>query len=131
MQGGLCRVTEAVLRLLPRLLSQRLLALGSPVSETCHLGFVPGITGTEKLRLLCILLRKLEEIAGARRVQIVAAKDAASAQDELWAEAGQHDGQRLLDKFLGMDYAIAHRYNLYFYTWIGNVRYCIAHGIAL
>jgi predicted N-acyltransferase len=36
-----------------------------------------------------------------------------------------HDGKRLLDKFLGMDYAVAREYNLYFYTWIENVRRCI------
>ena len=245
LQGGLRRVTETILRLFPRLLSQRLLALGSPASETCHLGFAPGATSAEKHRLLGILLQKVETIAAERRVQMIAAKDAASAQDEFWAQAGQrtglrrqpglptalldtrfatlddyfaslsratrkdlrrklkagtalrvewrdniddirtdvmrlyratyshadltfeeltpdyfsgvlrecdgraacvtywlgarlvafnlvlHDGQRLLDKFLGMDYAVAHRYNLYFYTWIENVRYCIAHDIAL
>jgi len=42
-----------------------------------------------------------------------------------------HDGKRLLDKFLGMDYAVARDYNLYFYTWIENVRYCIEHRIPL
>jgi predicted N-acyltransferase len=42
-----------------------------------------------------------------------------------------HDGQRLLDKFLGMDYAVAREYNLYFFTWFENVRYCIAHSLPL
>jgi len=42
-----------------------------------------------------------------------------------------HDSQRLLDKFLGMDYAVAREYNLYFYTWFENVRYCIAHALPL
>ena len=42
-----------------------------------------------------------------------------------------HDGKRLLDKFLGMDHAVAHDYNLYFYTWFENVRYCIEHRIPL
>ncbi|MGH8123048.1 MAG: GNAT family N-acetyltransferase [Rudaea sp.] len=245
LRGRLRRITEVLLRAFPRLLKQHLLALGSPVSETCHLGFAPAMTHAEKQRCLGILLRKVEEVASQRRAQMIAAKDAASAQDELWAAAGQHDGlrrqpglptalldirfatlddyfaslsratrkdlrrklkagaalrvewrdniddilidvmrlyratyshadltfeeltsdyfsgvlrecggraacvtywldkrlvafnlvlrdgERLLDKFLGMDYAVARKYNLYFYTWIENVRYCIAHGIAL
>jgi predicted N-acyltransferase len=39
--------------------------------------------------------------------------------------------RRLIDKFLGMDYAVAREHNLYFYTWVENVRYCITHGIPL
>ena len=245
LRGNLRRVTELILRVFPRLLKQRLLSLGSPVGEVCHLGFAPDATRAEQLRFLGDLLRKMEEIAGARRVRILAAKDASSAQDELWAEACEenglrrqpglptalldirfatldeyfaslsystrkdlrrklkagrelcvewrdniddirdqvmrlyratysradltfeeltsdyfsgvlrecagraacvtywlgdrlvafnlvlHDGQRLLDKFFGMDHAVAHKYNLYFYSWIENVRYCIAHGIAV
>jgi hypothetical protein len=42
-----------------------------------------------------------------------------------------HDGHCLLDKFLGMDYALAREYNLYFYTWIENVRRCIDLKIGL
>jgi predicted N-acyltransferase len=42
-----------------------------------------------------------------------------------------HDGKRLLDKFLGMDYAVAREYNLYFCSWFENVRYCIEHHIPL
>ena len=244
LRGSLRRVTEVILRVFPRLLKQRMLSLGSPVGEICHLGFAPDAPRTEKYRLLGDLLRKMEEIARTRRVRMLAVKDAASAQDALWAtacasaglrrqpglptasldtrfatldeyfaslsystrkdlrrklKAGQalrvewrdniddirdqvmrlyratyahadltfeeltadyfsgvlrecagraacvtywlgdhviafnlvlHDGQRLLDKFFGMDYAVARKYNLYFYSWIENVRYCIEHGIA-
>jgi len=42
-----------------------------------------------------------------------------------------HDGRRLLDKFLGMDYTVAHEHNLYFCSWFENVRYCIEHRIPL
>jgi predicted N-acyltransferase len=42
-----------------------------------------------------------------------------------------HDGQRLLDKFLGMDYTYARDYNLYFCTWFENVRFCITQRIPL
>ena len=40
-----------------------------------------------------------------------------------------HDGEVLLDKFLGMDYAFARRYNLYYLTWLNNVAWCIEHGL--
>ncbi len=41
------------------------------------------------------------------------------------------DGERLLDKFLGMDYAAMDRYNLYHVSWLENVRHCIEHGIGV
>ena len=39
------------------------------------------------------------------------------------------DSERLLDKFLGMDYAAMDRYNLYHVSWLENIRYCAAEGI--
>ena len=39
------------------------------------------------------------------------------------------DAERLLDKFLGMDYAAMDRYNLYHVSWLENIRHCIEHGI--
>lgn len=39
------------------------------------------------------------------------------------------DDERLLDKFLGMDYAAMGRYNLYHVSWLENIRYCAAEGI--
>ncbi len=41
------------------------------------------------------------------------------------------DRDRLLDKFLGMDYAARERYNLYHVSWMENVRHCIEHRIPL
>ena len=41
------------------------------------------------------------------------------------------DSGRLLDKFLGMDYAAMDRYNLYHVSWLENIRYCIEHGIGV
>lgn len=37
----------------------------------------------------------------------------------------------LIDKFIGMDYTIARRINLYFYTWYHNVQWCIQNGVHL
>ena len=40
------------------------------------------------------------------------------------------DGHRLLDKFFGMDYALGRDHNLYYLSWMENVRYCIENGLA-
>jgi predicted N-acyltransferase len=36
----------------------------------------------------------------------------------------------LLDKFFGMDSAAGREHNLYYLSWMENVRYCIEHGLA-
>jgi predicted N-acyltransferase len=37
---------------------------------------------------------------------------------------------RLLDKFFGMDPELGRAHNLYYLSWMENVRYCIEHGLA-
>ncbi|MGH8090463.1 MAG: GNAT family N-acetyltransferase [Rudaea sp.] len=239
LSGALKRFADSLTRHFPRLLRQKMLSLGSPVSEVCHLGFAPGTTMDEQRLLLGEILAQAEVFARENRVRMIAVKDASAAQDALWATAAKahglrrqpglpmacidmhfasvddylatlskatrkdirrklkdatglrtqwragidgiedevmrlyrsthanaqfsfeeltpeyfrgvlremagrvscatywlgeklvafnlvlHDGKRLIDKFLGMDYAVAREYNLYFYTWIENVRRCI------
>ncbi|MBS0570901.1 MAG: GNAT family N-acetyltransferase, partial [Proteobacteria bacterium] len=238
--GALKRFAGWLTRHFPRLLRQKMLSLGSPVAESCHLGFAPGTGADEQQRLLGAILARAETFAQENRVRMIAVKDASAAQDALWTAAAKahglrrqpglpsaslavefddidgylatlsratrkdirrklkhasalrtqwrtnidgiedevmrlyrsthahaqftfeeltpgyfrgvlrelgdrascatywlgeklvafnlvlHDDHRLLDKFLGMDYAAAREYNLYFYTWIANVRRCIA-----
>jgi predicted N-acyltransferase len=245
LTGPLRRATEVLTRWLPRLLRQRMLALGSPVTEFCHLGFAPDVSPAEQRRLLDAILAQAEDCARKHGVRMIAVKDSSAEQDLLWTQAAKtqrlrrqpglptafldvryasideylgslskatrkdmrrklkaaaelrvewrhniddvtpeimrlyqatyanaklsfeeltpeyfrsvlrdlgarascvlywlgpklvafnlvlHDGQRLLDKFLGMDYAVARDHNLYFCTWIENVRYCIDHGVPL
>lgn len=244
LSGALKRFADWLTRYFPRLLRQKMLSLGSPVSEICHLGFAPGTSTDEQQRLLGAILARVEIFARENRVRMIAIKDATATQDALWAvaakahglrrqpglptalldvkfasideyldtlskatrkdirrklksAAGLHvewrlnvddilpdvmrlyhsthanaefnfeeltpdyfrgvlremngrascatywlggrlvafnlvlydnehvEGGRLLDKFLGMDYAMAREHNLYFYTWIENVRRCI------
>src|SRR5581483_2979949 len=245
LTGPLRRVTEALDRRFPRLLRQRMLSLGSPVGEICHLGFAPDMDAAAQQRALDAMLAKAEEHAAAERARMLAVKDAGAAQQALWsAIAPKHglrrqpglptayldvrfadldaylrslsagtrkdmrrklkpaaalrieyrrdiddvrdeimrlyeatyehavldfekltpgyfagvlgglgerafcvlywlgerlvafnlmlcDGARLLDKFFGMDYAVTRDYNLYFVSWMENVRYCIEHAIPL
>jgi len=245
LRGPLRRVTDAIARVFPRLLHQRLLSLGSPVGEVCHLGFAADCGTDERQRILDVILASIDEVGRNRRASLVAAKDAPSSQDALFARACSERGlrrqpglptayldvpfasvdeylkslsratrkdlrrklhaasairvewreniddiadevmrlyretytraeisfeeltadyfrsvlrecagraacvtywldqrlvafnlvlfdkTRLLDKFLGMDYAFARKYNLYFYSWVENVRYCIDRNIPL
>jgi predicted N-acyltransferase len=239
LSGALKRLADRLTQHFPRLLRQKMLSLGSPVSEVCHLGFAPGSATDEQQHLLGEILGKAETFAQENRVRMIAVKDASAAQDALWAAVAKahglrrqpglptafidmhfasvddylgslskatrkdirrklkdaaglrtqwrdsidgiedevmrlykstranaqfsfeeltpayfhgvlremggrarcatywlgerlvafnlvlHDGKRLIDKFLGMDYAVAREHNLYFYTWIENVRRCI------
>ncbi len=244
LSGALKRFADWLARHFPRLLRQKMLSLGSPVSEICHLGFAPDTRMDEQQRLLGAILAHVETFAQENRVRMIAIKDARAAQDALWTTAAKthglrrqpglptayldvrfasideylatlskatrkdlrrklksttglrvewrsnlddilpdvmrlyrsthanaefnfeeltpdyfrsvlremdrrascatywlggklvafnlvlhdnehHEGGRLLDKFLGMDYGMAREHNLYFYTWIENVRRCI------
>ncbi|HEX6833577.1 MAG TPA: GNAT family N-acetyltransferase [Rudaea sp.] len=243
MTGAMRRLANGVTRVFPRLLRQRMLSLGSPVSEVCHLGFALGSKDAQQRRWLDAILARAEEHAREQRAQMIAIKDAGAEQDALWSsasgeiglrrqpglptaaldvrfdsidayleslsagtrkdmrrklKAGQalrvewrdniddirervmelyrqthahaqldfeeltadyfagvlrempgrsscatywagerlvafnlvlFDGARLIDKYLGMDYAHVREYNLYFYTWFENVRRCIEHEI--
>ncbi|HST28145.1 MAG TPA: GNAT family N-acetyltransferase [Rudaea sp.] len=250
LSGALKRFAEWLTRHFPRLLRQKMLSLGSPVSEVCHLGFAPGTTRDEQRNLLGAILAQVETFAQENRVRMIAVKDASAAQDALWATAAKahglrrqpglptafidihfasvddylatlskatrkdirrklkdsaglrtqwragidgiedevmrlyrsthanaqfsfeeltpeyfrgvlremggrascatywlgeklvafnlvlhdpafHGNGRLIDKFLGMDYAVAREYNLYFYTWIENMRRCIALNVGI
>lgn len=34
-----------------------------------------------------------------------------------------------IDKYFGLDYEVAYRYNLYYLTWCHNIDWCIKHGV--
>lgn len=38
-------------------------------------------------------------------------------------------GDLLVDKFIGFDYEISRRHNLYFVSWFCNIEWCLEHGI--
>lgn len=94
LSGALKRVAEAIKRVFPRLLSQRMLSLGSPVAEICHLGFAPDAAPAEQRALLGAILDEVERYAAANRVQMIAIKDASAAQDALWADVARAHGLR-------------------------------------
>ncbi|MBS0464658.1 MAG: GNAT family N-acetyltransferase [Proteobacteria bacterium] len=243
LEGRLRAVASTLARAAPALLRPRMLALGSPVSERCLLGFAPDCGQAERSHLLGALLEAADAQAQRRGARLLALKDlphpSASASESLLARAGLrwqpglataslalpyadldgylaslgratrkdlrrklrtrsqlriewrsslagigaqvmalyqqtlarapmrletlteawfsgvlaampgrafcvcywrgehlvafnlvlHDGQCLLDKYIGMDYSCARELNLYFLSWLENVRHAIAHGL--
>lgn len=244
MQGGLRRATETLAKVFPRLLRIPMLALGSPVTERCRVGFAPEAKPELCVAWLDAILTQMETVAAKEKCGMLAVKDApldepawqkvcprhglrglpglpgatldipwrdlegylatlgASTRKDLrrkwrtgsalqieWRSdlAGiaddvqrlyratlanadlsfeeltpayfenvlrgmpgrafcvtyREDGKllafnlvlcnagRLLDKFLGMDYAAMDRYNLYHVSWLENIRHCIERGIGV
>jgi hypothetical protein len=245
VQGTWKRISDPLYRLAPALLSLRLIALGSPVAEICHLGFAPEAGADDRPALLRRIIAALQEFGAAQRYGLFGVKDAPSRDESLWRDAllcggftrlpglptavldlpfGDfgayldslskatrkdmrrklkafkdirveqrrqiddvvaqvsalyeqtvarsdlqfeylpanyfpqllrslapqasiflywHGGEliafnlvietadRLIDKYIGMNYAAVPRFNLYFNSWLHNVRYCIARGIPL
>jgi predicted N-acyltransferase len=76
LTGPLKRWSERLARLAPRLLSIRMLCVGSPVSEICHVGVTPNILPERRQALLTQLLQGLREEARRDRVGLIAIKDA-------------------------------------------------------
>lgn len=87
VQGTVKRLTSSLARHFPKLLSIRLLCLGSPVSEICHVGFAPDVTDSEKPVLLAMLVDRVKRYAQEQGVGLLAVKDARDDGARLWQPA--------------------------------------------
>ena len=81
LQGFARRISDFAARVLPRLLSLPLLALGSPLAERCHIGFLAGLSAEERDRAADLLLAALEARAKELRVGLIGVKDLALPDD--------------------------------------------------
>ena len=84
LRGPLKRLTERLFRWMPAILSLRLLALGSPVAEICHLGFAPDISHARRSDLLERLVRGLRAFGLPRGYRLFGIKDASAVLAPLW-----------------------------------------------
>jgi len=82
VSGALKRVTEATAKLLPRLLRIPMLALGSPVTERCLVGFDAEASASQRARWLSALLTQMETHAAREHAQMLAIKDVSGSS--LW-----------------------------------------------
>jgi hypothetical protein len=79
LHGAARTLTRAVGRILPGILTQRLLGLGSPLAERCHIGFDPGLGLTGRGRVLRRMIGALEAHAARRGIGLTVVKDVAPA----------------------------------------------------
>ncbi|MDT8333548.1 GNAT family N-acetyltransferase [Roseomonas gilardii] len=75
LQEGSGRLGRGLSRLLRPVAEMRLLAVGSPFTERCHLALRPGLTAEREAAALRALLRALETEARAARAPLLAFKD--------------------------------------------------------
>lgn len=73
--NALARVAKAALRALLRGQEWRLLAVGSPFTESCPLAFSPALDGAARTRVVNELLRTVETEARRQKAGLVAFKD--------------------------------------------------------
>ncbi|MGN6313957.1 MAG: peptidogalycan biosysnthesis protein [Rhodanobacteraceae bacterium] len=93
VSGALKRITEAAAKLLPRLLRIPMLALGSPVTERCSVGFDTSGGEHERAQWLGAILAEMEALAGREHAQMLAVKDAADSE-VLWTRVLPRHGLR-------------------------------------
>jgi predicted N-acyltransferase len=95
MDGGLRRVAGALAHVFPRLLRIPMLALGSPVTERCRVGFAPGSTPAQRTAWLDAILAQMETVAATEQLGMLAIKDAA-ADEPAWRTVCPRHGLRAL-----------------------------------
>ncbi len=93
IQGNLKVTLQPLLRNLGKLLTLRMLCLGSPLADKCHLGFAPGLADGNRRAVLGSLLANVDAVAARHGIGLVAAKDFAGADldhctDTAFAAAG-------------------------------------------
>lgn len=85
LQGRVRRWAEAAFRVVPGLAAIRVLCVGSPYAERCHLGFAARLDAAARAGAMAVLLAALETEARARGAHLVAFKDLAPREDEALA----------------------------------------------
>ncbi|HEV2606618.1 MAG TPA: GNAT family N-acetyltransferase [Xanthomonadaceae bacterium] len=94
LEGSTRTLVSTLARAAPGLLRPRMLALGSPVAETCHLGFAPDMAPSEQAGLLAMILDGCEAHAATAGIRLLAVKDAGQAQADLWEASLSARGMR-------------------------------------
>jgi hypothetical protein len=111
VQGALKTIADRLARLAPRLMNLELLCLGSPVTESCRIGFAPEIPDRRREELLRMLIWAFEESAARQGVGLLGVKDARDEDEWLWRRcvsgygrmAGQPGAELDLSGFADLD----------------------------
>ena len=92
LQGRLRSLADAISRRLPTLVEWRLLGVGSPYADRCHIALRPGLTDAERHAALTAMIRTVEAEAERRKAALTVYKDLSG--DELAALDGVLGGAR-------------------------------------
>jgi hypothetical protein len=79
LQGAARKITSALDRTRPGMLTQRVVGLGSPLAERCHLGFDPDLDVAGRARAMRRMIGAVEEHAAQRGIGLTVVKDLAPA----------------------------------------------------
>ncbi|RXT25682.1 MULTISPECIES: GNAT family N-acetyltransferase [unclassified Bosea (in: a-proteobacteria)] len=82
LQGKLRSFGDALHRLAPGLVTLKVLCIGSPYAERCHLGFSPKLDSARRLAAFQALSAALERQAAEEGAHLVVWKDLAPAEEE-------------------------------------------------
>jgi len=80
IQGGLRAALRPLLLRFKSRLTLRLLCLGSPLADKCHLGFAPDLPAERYVEVAGRLLESLDAFAAGHRIGLLGAKDIAESE---------------------------------------------------
>jgi hypothetical protein len=83
LQGRLRGFAEAVSRHMPRLMEWRMLGIGSPYADRCHVALRPDLPDARREAALLALIRAVEAEAERRKASLVVYKDVAGTERRL------------------------------------------------
>jgi len=92
LQGKLRSFGDALFRHLPGLVTLKVLCIGSPYAERCHLGFSPKLDVAGRRAAFEVLAAKLERQAVEEGAHVVVWKDLALAEEEGFGDALKQAG---------------------------------------
>lgn len=84
LQGPLRPVGDWLNRYMPKLVNMPVLGMGSPLTEECPIGLLPGMSAPERARAFEALLQGMSEHARASGISVLALKDVTDRDDQ-WA----------------------------------------------
>ena len=80
LQGALRKLADSIARRLPSLAEWRLLGVGSPYADRCHIALRPGLSEEDRTAALRALIAAVEREAEARKAALVVYKDLAGIE---------------------------------------------------
>jgi hypothetical protein len=94
-QGKTRAVTDWLNKRWPRLITRSAMALGSPMSDSCTIGFAPHLLPFQKRRIFSGLLGALSLEAQVRGTSFLAVKSLGSQSEQLAPSLGKHGFHRV------------------------------------